>query len=264
MDPSRISACTFPVRKRDLDFIFGLIRDSGFAKVDLWGGPPNFSADPDECDPVALREKAADYGLQIANLGTYPGRNFLAEDPSERQQEMADMKRTIDMAALLGCRSIRVHPGTGDDPSIISRLVPLFKESAEYAAEKNVLLGIENHKGSITSDPELCATLVAKVASPYFGVLYEPANLMHCGVDYREALELMRGQVVHVHVKDSRWVDGSYERTMLGRGDIDLAWVVDALERDGYRGDYALEYEIQDRIPVETGLPQWFEWFSRL
>ncbi len=264
MERSRISACTYPVRDWPLDAAFRLFADAGFRKIDLWGGPPNYSIDPDECDPRALRDQAAEFGLTVANLSTYPGRDFLAEDSGARRHEKETMRRTIDLARFLGARSIRVSPGRGEDPAIVERLVPLFREAADYAEEKEVYLGMENHKGSIAGRPEVCMDLVHQVGSPFFGVLYEPANLMQCGVDYRLAYETFRGAIVHVHIKDSRVRDGQYERTMLGRGDVDIPWIVSRLTADGYRGDFALEYEIRDKVPIDQGLPQWFRYFTAM
>ncbi|NOY81987.1 MAG: sugar phosphate isomerase/epimerase [Kiritimatiellaeota bacterium] len=264
MEHLRISACTYPVRDRPLDVVFRLFADAGFRKIDLWGGPPNYSVDPDECDPRALRDTAAQFGLTIANLSTYPGREFLADDSNTREYEMEVMRRTIDLARFLGARSIRVSPGRGEDPAIVEPLVPLFREAADYAEEKEVGLGMENHKGSIAGCPEVCMELVRRVGSPFFGVLYEPANLMQAGVDYRQAYETFRGAIVHVHVKDSRVRGGRYERTVLGRGDVDIPWIVSRLAEDGYRGDFALEYEIGDKVPIEHGLPRWFEYFAAI
>jgi len=261
MDLSRVSACTYPVRTRDLDYTFGLIADSGFAKVDLWGGPPNYSNDPDECDPGALKLKAEEYGLQIANLGTYPGKGVLEVGP---EAEFEVMRRDVDVACALGARSIRVTPGAGEDPAIVDELIPFFKRSAAYAESKGVYLGMENHGGSIAGDPDLCLKLASGVGARHFGILYEPANLMHCGVDCKEAYRVFGEYVVHIHVKDSRIVDGKYSRTMLGEGDIDYGWVVATLEADGYAGYYALEFEIQDIVPIAEGLPEWLEYFLEL
>jgi sugar phosphate isomerase/epimerase len=261
MDIDRISACTYAVRNESLDRAFGLLSASGFRKVDLWGGPPNYADDPSLCDISAIRDKAAKYGLSVANLGTYPGRNLLEVG---LEAEMRVMRWAIDNAVTLGARSIRVHPGTGEDPAIVPRLIPFFVQSARYAEKRKIYLGMENHAGSLAGNPEAIMSLVGAVGSPWFGILFEPANLMHGKVDYRDAYRVFRGSIVHIHVKDSRWVDGSYERTMLGEGEIDYAWVIRALEADGYRGDYALEYEIEDRFPIDDGLPKWLDRFRRL
>ena len=254
MHINRISACTYAVREDTLDNAFSLVARSGFHKVDLWGGPPNYSNDPAVCDIPGIKAKAAANGLTIANLGTYPGQKLLERDDAA---EMQEMKWAVDNAVALGARSIRVHPGTGEDTGIIPRLVPFFVEAARYAADNQVYLGMENHQGSIAGNPDAIMKLVRAVGSSWFGILYEPANLMHCRVDYRAAYKAFRGSIVHIHLKDSRWVGDTYERTMLGEGDVDCGWVVSTLEADGYRGDYALEFEIEDRVPIAEGLPKW-------
>ncbi|NLF16850.1 MAG: sugar phosphate isomerase/epimerase [Lentisphaerae bacterium] len=261
MDLERISCCTYPVRDHDLDHTFRLLAGIGFQKADLWGGPPNYSNDPAECNIASLASKATAYSLRIANLGTYAGRRLL-EDGEDA--EWLEMSRAIDNAKALGARSIRVCPGRGEDPAIVPSLVPFFRRAAAYAASQGVYLGMENHMGSIAGNPAAVMRLVRAVDSPHFGILFEPANLMQCGVDCRAAYAAFRGWIVHVHVKDAHIRDGAYERTMLGEGVIDYAWVVGALEADGYAGDYALEYEIEKQTPIAEGLPLWLSRFRDL
>ena len=261
MELNRISTCTYPVRLEPLDYAFDLIAKAGYEKLDLWGGPPNYSNDPAECDIRALKAKVDSYGLHVANIGTYPGRKLLEVG---YVVELLEMRRAIDNAVVLGSRSIRVCPGHGDDPSIIPDLIPFFEESAAYAADKGVYLGMENHDGSIAAFPEEVMRLVLAVDSPYFGILYEPANLMACKVNYKQAYEVFAGYITHVHIKDSRWTDGAYGRTDIGKGDVDIEWVVHSLEAAGYAGDYALEFEIEREIPVEIGFPNWLEYFRKI
>ena len=257
MKLSRISTCTYPVREEPLVETFDLIAKSGYEKVDLWGGPPNYSNDPDECDIGTVKAKAESFGLRVANLGTYAGRRF---HEVGYDAEMKEMRQAIDNASVLGSRSIRVCPGHGTDPAIIDDLIPFFLESAGYASERSIYLGMENHDGSLAAVPDVIMRLVRAVDSSHFGILFEPANLMACNVDYKNAYDTFKGHITHVHIKDSRWFDGKYQRTMLGEGDVDVSWVVHALESDGYTGDYALEFEIEKRVPVETGLPVWLDY----
>jgi sugar phosphate isomerase/epimerase len=258
---NRISACTYAVRDRDLDYTLKLITGAGISKIDLWGGLPNYSNSPAECSILAIKEKATRYDASIANLGTYAGRRLFEDGEAA---EWTEMSRAIDNAVALGARSIRVCPGRGEDVGIIPDLIPFFRRAAEYAAAKGVFLGMENHMGSIAGNPDAVMRLVRAVDSPYFGILFEPANLVHCGVDYYAAYAAFKGSIVHVHVKDCYTSAGQYERCMLGDGMIDYAWLVGALEADGYKGDYALEYEIEKVIPIETGLPRWLQHFRTL
>jgi sugar phosphate isomerase/epimerase len=232
--------------------------------VDLWGGMPHFSIDESEYDVGKLIETASSYGLQIANIGTYCGRKFSSDSSEEVQQELRDTKKTIDIAQKLGARSIRIVPGSGER-ELLDKIVPPFKEAAEYAESKGVYMGFENHGGAISGDPAVCAELSEKVGSKHFGVLYEPCNLMHAGVDYKEAFAAFHQYITHLHIKDSApQADGKLRGTMLGDGVIDVTWVVENLDKAGYTGDFALEYEVSHIEPVETGLIKWFEYYRDL
>jgi sugar phosphate isomerase/epimerase len=264
MDIQRISACTYPLREKPRDDALRVLADAGVYRADLWGRDPHFPELPTEDELAAIEQSSAATGVAIANIGSYPGANFDSDDSVERDAELNKMHLTIDAAKRLGARSIRVRPGHGEDPAIIDQIAPLMAESADHAREAGIYLGMENHRGSIAGNPEDALRLCEAVGSPHFGVLYEPCNLWHGGVDYREAFELFSNWIVHVHIKDGRRSDNGFERVQLGEGEIDTQWVVDALEDVGYEGDYALEYEIAEIEPVETGLRKWVAQFKRI
>lgn len=264
MQLTRISTCTYPLRSLPAVRALEAMATAGFKKVDLWGNVPHFSADPAKCDHAALEAAAKAAGVRIANLGTYCGGDFASESAEVRARALAEMMATIDLAVRFGARSIRVRPGTGEDPAIIPRIAPLFAESAAYAAERRIYLGMENHGGSLAGNVEAAVRLCEAVGSNHFGVLYEPCNLSHARVDCKAAFEALRPWIVHIHVKDGRWAGDKFQATHLGEGEIDYPWIVGEMEAMGYRGDYALEYEICDVEPLETALPRWLDYFRRL
>jgi len=262
MDMSRVSTCSIALRHLAPEEAFAIIAAAGFAKVDLLERVPHLSLDPDEVDPAKVKAAADAHGLQIANLGTYVGGDFASDDPVMQEADLRRLFRAIDLAVFFGARSIRVRAGD-DDPDHVERIVPWFKRGAAYAAKNGVFMGIENHGGGISGSPEVCRDLFERVGSPYFGVLYEPCNLMAVGVDYRSALAIMHDHVVHVHLKDGKATPEGFKRTMLGEGEIDFVWIVEQLDALGYDGDYALEYEIHDE-PPETGLKKWYDSFKAM
>lgn len=264
MESSRISTCTYPLRARPAAAALTTMAAAGFKKVDLWGNPPHFSADPAKCDHAGLEAAARAAGVRIANLGTYCGTDFASDSEEVRAKALAEMKTTIDLAVRFGARSIRVRPGTGEDPAIIPRIAPLFKESAAYAAQRGIYLGMENHGGSLAGNVEAATRLCEAVGSKHFGILYEPCNLSHAGVDYKAAFDAFEPWIVHIHVKDGRWAGDKFQPTHLGEGEIDYPWIIARLEGLGYRGDYALEYEICEVEPIDSALPRWLDYFSRI
>jgi sugar phosphate isomerase/epimerase len=265
MDMKRVSASTFPYREQPVEEALGAIAAAGFEKVDLLGKEPHFSLDEQQWNARSARARALDHGLKIANLATYVGGGFGSDDEAEQQKELEDVHRAIDLASAVGARSIRVFRGPKeyDDPSYIPRLVPWFRQAAEYAAEKYIYMGVENHGGGISGSPEACLELCRQVGSPYFGILYDPCNLLRAGTDYKEALQTFREHIVHVHVKDGTSDPQSQKTTMLGDGEIDVYWIVRRLDEAGYGGDLAVEYEVED-VPADEGLRRWYDYLAEM
>ncbi|MBW2136596.1 MAG: sugar phosphate isomerase/epimerase [Deltaproteobacteria bacterium] len=289
MDMSRVSTCSIALIDYPPEKAFEIIAAAGFKKVDVLERLPHLSLFPDDCNPESIKNAAEVHGLRIANLGTYVGGGldgrriafsfhgwevtnperftsygFSSDDLDEQKTEFEQLKRAVDLAFFFGARSIRVVPGN-DRASTVERIVPWFKLAVEYAAEKNIYMGIENHSCGIAGTPELLMELVEKVGSPFLGVLYEPGNLMHdTGTDYRAALEVMKDKIVHCHFKDCKPVrGGDYEMQHFGEGEIDFPWIMEQLDAVEYASDVALEYELHVPSP-EEGLKKFYRDFAAL
>jgi len=188
---------------------------------------------------------------------------FPSDDPAELETELEQVRRAIDLAVFFGARSMRIFTGN-DDPKTLDRMIPWLQQSTEYAAERNIYMGLENHGDGIAGQPELCRELAEKVRSPFFGILYEPHNLMaKGGGDYRYAFEAMRDHIVHVHFKDGAPTDKGYGLTLMGEGEIDFPWIMEQLDAVGYDGDIALEYELHTPKP-EVGLRMFYDNFAAM
>jgi len=264
MDMSRVSSCTICLHDRTLGEALDIISDAGFKNIDLLARLPHFSIDPEECDHDAIENMVAERGMQIANLGTYEGSSFVSESEDEWEAGLVNLRNAIDLATRFGARSIRITPGRPESPALFDRIVPYFQRGAEYAESKGIYMGIENHGGPISGNPEVLVDLCSRVGSRYFGVLYEPANLMAAGVEYESAFEIMRDCIVHIHIKDGKYVEGKWRGTMLGEGELNLNWIVNSLKSINYDGFIALEYEVNKIEPPETGLKKWYTAFEKI
>ncbi len=263
MDVTRVSACTYPLREKGLDETFNAISEAGFDKIDLLGRMPHFSATDPDYDMDELRRVCDKYGIAVANIGSYCGRDFSSDSAAVRQAAMDEMKKTLDAGNAFGSKSIRIVPGDGKRASI-DALLPHFREAAEYAEKLGIYMGIENHGGEISGSPDACREICEKVGSKYFGILYEPCNLMAAGTDYKSAFDGFQDHIVHVHIKDGDCdSEGKWARCMLGDGIIDYRWVWAQMEALGYDRDYALEFEVGHIEPVETGYRKWYETWKK-
>ena len=287
IDMARVSTCSIALNHLSAEEAFPIVAAAGHKKIDTHE-KVHLLIFADLVDIEKLKATADKNGLQIANLSTYAGggldgrataykfhkwkvgtperytsTGFSSESQEECEEEFRQIKRTIDIAEFVGARSIRVVPGN-DKAETIDKIVPWFKRASEYAAEKNVYMAMENHSAGIAGTPSLCVELAEKVGSPYFGILYEPGNLMYdTGTDYRAALETMKHHITHCHFKDCKPVGDGYEMQHFGEGAIDFPWIVEQLEEIGYAGDYALEFELHD-IPAEQGMKKFHDDFMAL
>jgi len=264
VDVNRVSACSFPLKEQPLDYALKVMSESGFDKIDLLARMPHFSVTDPDYSVDELERLCDTYGVRIANIGAYCGRGFSSENASERDAAVEEMNKTLEVAKRLGSRTIRVAPGTGKRAEI-DTLVPSFKDAAEIAERDGIWMGIENHGTEISGTPEACLEISEKVGSKHFGILYEPSNLMAANVDYKDAFDIFQDHIVHVHIKDGNYNDeGKWERCMLGDGVIDVKWVWDNVEALGYKDEYALEFEVGQIEPVETGYSKWLRYWESL
>jgi sugar phosphate isomerase/epimerase len=260
MDRDRVSCCSIAMHDTAPEKVFDVIASAGYKKVDLLGRLPHFDISSPEYNFAKVMDSTAKHGLRIANIGSYCGGDFVSDDKAKREKALTDTMAVIDAAALCGARSIRTRPGQPEDPKMIDRMVPYYKRAAEYAEAKNIYMGIENHGGAVSGNPEACAELFGKVGSRHAGVLYEPCNLVMAGVDYQRAFWVMKDYITHVHLKDCYEIGGKMDTVWIGSGGIDFRWVLARLDEVGYKGDYALEYEFAGEAP-ETALGKWLDWF---
>ncbi len=151
---------------------------------------------------------------------------------------------SLDVAETLGCNLIRVCLKKSED-------IPHARSAAIEAAERGIHLAHQCHTSSLFEEVDGMLAVLAQIAQPNFGLIYEPANLLLCGQPYGiEALERLRPHLMNVYVQNHRLSPtGTDELPTYCRGmvrfdhldpwqfgGIDFAAVCSALKQVGYRG----------------------------
>lgn len=185
---------------------------------------------------VHLKQLTFRLGLDIS--GTAIGNDFCVKPGPDRDKQLANTRKWIDNAALMGAPVIRIFAGSvpsGDsEADAIARCVEGINESLEYAAKKGVILALENH-GGITATPEQMLKIIAGVKdSPWFGVNLDGGNFRTA--DPYADLAKIAPYAVNAQIKTDLHPPG-------GRVDTDLERVLKVLADAGYRGYIVLEYE---------------------
>ena len=84
----------------------------------------------------------------------YMGGGSLVGPPEQREERMAQARADVDMAAAMGAQMLRMfarHPWPDTDAEQRKLWLPMiadFRSLADYALEKGVILGLQNHDES--------------------------------------------------------------------------------------------------------------------
>jgi sugar phosphate isomerase/epimerase len=182
-----------------------------------------------------VKRAAHKEGLSIS--GTAIGTDFAQPDDEKRQAHIQMAHYWIDNSVILGAPTMRVFAGgvrEGDtEEQAFDRVVECLKPCADYAAERGVLLALENH-GGITSTAEQILKLCRAVDNEWLGLNLDFGNFS--GEDVYSQFEACAPYAVATHAK-------SHYKGSAGRDMVDYSQVKYIMEAAGYRGFIAIEYE---------------------
>lgn len=250
----KLAVCSIALRYKPASEAFRVMAQTGYRYADVFASNKDAHAFR-EMDVIArarVRELAAANRIVIGAMSGGLGRGFTADIEAEREKELDLVKMEIDLAIEIGAPVARIAPGDGEDlDKVMARAVPCLRRAAAYAEQKHIRLGMENHSGSITVNPDNTAALCREVGSSSLGVVFDPGNLLGRNVDYKRGLEVMREHIVHVHLKDGYphyfGNDGFAPQrlacTLFGQGTLDIPWIMEQLASAGYCGCVSVEYE---------------------
>lgn len=189
-----------------------------------------------------VKEFLAEYGL----CSTYAcNENLLAESEGATRRSLAEMEASLIMAERLGSLALRINVAAGVfDRKILTAAwwQSAVRRLIDEAANKNVLLVVENAPDPERGDPRLIRDLLATFDSPWLKATFDTGNWLPAGVNPAEALVILQEYVGYVHLKDMQPESSGFLPSYPGCGAIDIRNLVSRLEQAGYDGYYALEF----------------------
>lgn len=178
--------------------------------------------------------------------------DFCSQDQSLIDAQLAHTRKWIDHYALLGAPVIRIFAGNQpkdeDSAVTLSRCAKHIEAACAYAAEKGLMLALENH-GGVTAKAEGLLEIVKQVNSPAFGVNFDSGNF-HSTADPYAELEMIAPYAINAQIKVEMQVDGKDV-------EADLERIIKILRVAKYSGWVALEYESAEE-PLEA-IPKWLQ-----
>ncbi|HWF46789.1 MAG TPA: sugar phosphate isomerase/epimerase family protein [Bryobacteraceae bacterium] len=182
-----------------------------------------------------LRTAAYRNGIQLYSLAV---RVRLCQPTAELQAaEVENCKKWVDVAERIGAGHVRVFGGAvpkgASEEQAIAWAVEVLKQSAEYAASKGIILGVEDD-GGLTTTAEPTVAIVKQADTPFAGINLDIGNFPKNG--YAQ-VALCIPYATNVHFKvDISDENGNKERA-------DWPRLAGMFRSAGYKGFLSLEYE---------------------
>lgn len=194
-----------------------------------------------------LRKRAEDAGVEILLIMCDAEGSMAGPEKASRLLAAKNHHKWIDIAAVLGCHSIRCNTGAQEgDADALNRCVESFSALIEYADASGVNVLIENHWG-LSSDPEWLVSLMQRINHPRFGTLPDFGNIPDT-TDRYDAVRQMMPYAKAVSAKCYDFDDASGDETK-----IDFAKMMRIVDDAGYRGWVGIEYE-GERLGEREGI----------
>lgn len=185
-----------------------------------------------------------DKGLKFANLGSSATLHFA--EGAERQKNLDDAKRFIDLAHDIECQNIRVFPNNfikGQEKQVtIDLIIKGLVYLAEYAKGSRVNILMESHGDLVRIDD--LEYVMKTAAHPQVGLIWDISNMWTITKESpTAAYGRLKHYIKHTHIKDAKLIGDKLEYTFLGTGDVPIFEAVDLLVKDGFKGYYSFEWE---------------------
>ncbi len=177
----------------------------------------------------------------VAISGTSVGNNFALPKGEALDKQIADVKKWIDYAAIMGAPHIRVFAGAAKgitDAEARKMCIGSLEECCDYAGSKSIFLGLENH-GGIVAEPEGMLEILKAVKSPWLGVNLDTGNFQ-TDDPYADLVKIAP-YAVNVQLKAEIHRRGHKENEL-----SDIPRLVKILRDANYQGYVALEYEAKE------------------
>ena len=204
--------------------------------------------DYDNAQVKAFAQQMADSGVQVSALGSPVGKYPITEPFAPHLDRF---KRAMEVAHLLGTPNIRMFSffiPKGETPEQYRGEVMQRWEGFLQAAQgEGLLLLHENERDIYGENAQCCKDLLDTMASPLLKGIFDPANFVLCGVETWPAFELLRDQIVYLHIKDGRFADGKV--VPAGQGDGKIKEILQALKEEGFEGFLSIEPHLVNNMP---------------
>lgn len=190
------------------------------------------------------RRQVKDKQLKIVDLGASAALHYAKKE--ERQKNLDDARRYIDLAEALGCPYVRIFPNDlpKDDTrnAVMELIISGLQELGDHARGSKVTVLMESH-GDVVRTADLKKIMEA-AANDHVGLVWDITNMWTITKEApAEVYQQLKKYIRHTHIKDAKLEGDKINYVLLGKGDTPIFEAIDILHKDGYKGYYSFEWE---------------------
>ena len=166
----------------------------------------------------------------------------LAAEKARWDRRMDDLHKAIRCAQIMGADKVRVFTGSrvADPAASYPRMAETLGEMALAAEREKILLLIENEASQNVATSAELADILKLIPSRWVGLNWDPHNAYGRETSYPDGYALLpKKRILNVQVKAKGVMPSSPEKE-------DWKAILQALDRDGYKGKIGLETHIFD------------------
>lgn len=207
-----------------------------------------------------IKAQSSDLGLTSFAVTAYTG--FTSESAKERETNLDELKRYVDLAVELGATYVRTFLGelpSGKklDSRTYINIFDSLTVAAQYAESARIKIAIEPHDDFVRSSKVLPVFDLLHDAA-HLCVIWDLGNTYAAGEDLDQGFELLKQHLGYIHIKDGRGRSPTWQLCAVGKGDVPLAQAFELLQTNGYQGALNIEWEYAwhpELDPPEVALP---------
>lgn len=254
-----------PVFSANLGFLYA---DMALADRIVAAAEDGFDAvemhDPFDADATEIASCLRQTGLRCLSINTRRGDTAkgmvgLAALAGRQSEARAMIDEAIAYAAAIDCPHVHVLSGrvaAGSRDDALAVLADNLRYAARKAAGQGVTILVEPINDRDVPDyavtrPSEAAAVIAAVGEPNIAMMFDLYHVQIMGGDLLHRFALHRDIIGHVQFS------AVPSRDEPDCGEVDLAWTLGALRRQGYRGAFGAEYQPRNTTRESLG------WLSR-
>lgn len=181
-------------------------------------------------------------GIGVSSIGSPIGKVFINDEAGfEKQTQMLEV--LCQISNILNCRFIRIFsfyiPKEEDADQFKEEVIHKLTKFSDIAKKYDIILLHENEKDIYGDTAKRCLNILKGISSPHFKAIFDFANFVQCGENTQDCYDMLKDEVMYIHIKDAKTT--SNQNVLCGTGDGKIPEILSQFIETGYQGFLTLE-----------------------